>query len=130
MLGYVLVGTNDLSRAAEFYDQVLDLIGGKRSMEMDNFVAWQGAVEHGAGFGVIKPHDGNPATVGNGTMVALPASGPDQVKAIYAKALELGGTDEGPPGLRFGQFYAAYFRDLDGNKLNAFCMLPEGETAD
>jgi catechol 2,3-dioxygenase-like lactoylglutathione lyase family enzyme len=129
MLGYVLVGTNDLPRAADFYDQVLDLIGGQRFMETDTFVAWQGSVEHGAGFGVIKPFDGNAATVGNGTMVALPASDPDQVKAIYDKALELGGTDEGPPGLRFGQFYAAYFRDLDGNKLNAFCMVPEGETA-
>ena len=66
--------------------------------------------------------DGKPATVGNGMMVALAASSKEQVDAIYKKALELGGTDEGKPGPRGGNFYAAYFRDLDGNKLNAFFM--------
>ena len=71
---------------------------------------------------IAKPYDGKPATVGNGVMVALAMDSPEKVDAVYAKALELGGTDEGAPGPRSEQFYAGYFRDLDGNKLNAFCM--------
>jgi predicted lactoylglutathione lyase len=72
---------------------------------------------------VTKPHNGEPATVGNGVMVALAMNSPEKVDAIHAKALELGATDEGAPGPRGEQFYAGYFRDLDGNKLNAFCMI-------
>jgi catechol 2,3-dioxygenase-like lactoylglutathione lyase family enzyme len=125
MIGYVTIGTNDLARAADFYDQLLAIVGGSRMMESEQFIAWRGATEQAAGIGVTKPFDGKPACIGNGVMVALAASGPDQVKTLYDKALALGGSDEGPPGLRFGQFYAAYFRDLDGNKLNAFCILPE-----
>jgi catechol 2,3-dioxygenase-like lactoylglutathione lyase family enzyme len=129
MIGYVTIGTNDLPRAAAFYDQLLGILGAKRFMENEQFVAWQ-TTAAAPGIGVSKPYDGHAATVGNGTMVALAASGPDQVKALYDKALELGGSDEGPPGRRFGEFYAAYFRDLDGNKLNAFCMVPEGADTD
>ena len=129
MIGYVTIGTNDLERAAGFYDELLSVYGAQRFMENERLVAWS-AGEGQPGFGVCKPFDGKPACVGNGTMVALPASGPDQVKAVHAKALSLGGTDEGAPGLRFGQFYGAYFRDLDGNKFSTFCMLPEGTTAD
>ena len=65
------------------------------------------------------------ATVGNGVMVAVAVDSTDKVDAFHAKALELGGTDEGAPGTRFGNFYAGYFRDLDGNKLNAFCMVQD-----
>ena len=121
MIGYVTLGTNDMSRAAKFYDSLLAEVGGKRAMEGDRFISWS-AGEHSPGIGIIKPFDGKPATVGNGMMVAIFADSPDKVKKLYAKALELGGKDEGPPGTRFGNFYAAYFRDLDGNKLNAFCM--------
>jgi catechol 2,3-dioxygenase-like lactoylglutathione lyase family enzyme len=130
MIGYVTIGTNDLPRAVAFYDQLLGLLGASRFMETEQFVAWRGPGEHDPGIGVSKPFDRKAACVGNGSMVALAASGPDQVKALYAKALELGGTDEGPPGRRFGEFYAAYFRYLDGNKLNAFCMVPEGQSTD
>ena len=77
-------------------------------------------VAAGPGLGVIKPHDGKAATPGNGAMVALAVDSQAKVKALYDKALSLGGKDEGPPGLRWGTFYAAYFRDLDGNKLNFF----------
>jgi catechol 2,3-dioxygenase-like lactoylglutathione lyase family enzyme len=129
MIGYVTIGTNDLGRAAAFYDELLSAFGAKRYMENDRLVAWS-AGEGQPGIGVCKPFDGKPACVGNGMMVALPASGPDQVKAIHATALKLGGKDEGAPGLRFGQFYGAYFRDLDGNKISTFCILPEGATAD
>jgi catechol 2,3-dioxygenase-like lactoylglutathione lyase family enzyme len=120
MIGYVTLGTNDLPRAARFYDEVFGLLGAKRVMEHETFIAW-GVSKEQPGIGVTKPFNGKPATVGNGTMVALQVAARDKVQAIYTKALALGGTDEGPPGLRFEGFYAAYFRDLDGNKLNAFC---------
>lgn len=71
---------------------------------------------------VIKPFDGKPATVGNGVMIALAASSKAQVDAIHRKALSLGAKDEGAPGPRMDGFYAGYFRDPDGNKLNAFFM--------
>jgi catechol 2,3-dioxygenase-like lactoylglutathione lyase family enzyme len=121
MIGYVTLGTNDLARAASFYDALLAEIGGKRAMESDRLVSWS-AGEHSPGLGVIKPYDGKTATIGNGTMVALFVDSQDKVRKLYDKAIQLGGQDEGPPGLRFGNFYAAYFRDLDGNKLNCFCM--------
>jgi len=119
MIGYVTLGTNDLARAAKFYDALLAEIGGKRAMESDRFVSWS-AGANSPGVGIIKPFDGKAATAGNGMMVALAVDSQEKVKALYNKALQLGAKDEGPPGLRFGNFYAAYFRDLDGNKLNAF----------
>jgi catechol 2,3-dioxygenase-like lactoylglutathione lyase family enzyme len=119
MIGYVTLGTNDLDRAATFYDALLAEIGGKRRMASDRLVSWSTG-ENSPGFGVIKPYDGKEACVGNGTMVALVVDSRDKVNALYEKALQLGGTDEGPPGARFGSFYAAYFRDLDGNTLNVF----------
>ncbi|HVS13350.1 MAG TPA: VOC family protein [Thermoanaerobaculia bacterium] len=121
MIGYVTLGTNDIERAAGFYDELLAVLGAKRFMEMDTFIAWTTAPTSPA-VSVIKPFDGNAATVGNGVMVALAAGSREKVDALHAKALELGGVDEGAPGPRGGDFYAAYFRDLDGNKLNAFHM--------
>ena len=124
MIGYVTLGTNDFAAAANFYDELLATIGAGRLMESDSFIAW--STGPGApSVSIIKPHDGGPATVGNGTMVALVMDSRDKVDAFHAKALELGGVNEGEPGIRFGDFYAGYFRDLDGNKLNAFCMRPE-----
>jgi catechol 2,3-dioxygenase-like lactoylglutathione lyase family enzyme len=128
MIGYVTIGTNDIARAAPFYDAVLGFFGAQRWMENERLIAWS-AGQDKPGIGICKPFDGNAATVGNGMMVSLPASDPEQVNAIHARALELGGTDEGAPGFRFGEFYGAYFRDLDGNKLCAFCMVPGGESA-
>jgi len=119
MIGYVTLGTNDLARAAKFYDALLAEVGGKRTLESERFVSWSAGTD-GPGLGVIKPFDGNAATPGNGAMVALAVDSQDKVKALYAKAMKLGAKDEGPPGLRWGTFYAAYFRDLDGNKLNFF----------
>ena len=121
MIGYVTLGTNDMARAAKFYDSLLAEVGGKRGMESDRFISWS-AGPTSPGIGIIKPFDGNAATVGNGMMVAIHCDSPSKVKAVYDKALKLGAKDEGAPGTRFGTFYAAYFRDLDGNKLNAFCM--------
>ncbi len=122
MIGYVTLGTNDLDRAAAFYDELLKLIGAARFMEEARFVAWATSPEV-PGLSVTKPYDGKPATVGNGGMVALVVDAPEKVDLLHAKALDLGGVDEGAPGPRGDGFYAAYFRDLDGNKLNAFCIV-------
>lgn len=121
MIGYVTLGTNNLERAVAFYDELLAVIGAGRFMEEDRFVAWAVAPDKPA-LSVTQPYDGKAATAGNGTMVALVVDGPDMVHKVYDKALELGATSEGPAGPRFGNFYAGYFRDLDGNKLNVFCI--------
>ena len=121
MIGYVTLGANDVEKAAAFYDELLGLIGAKRFMETEKFVAWSTGPKSPA-LSVTTPFDGNDATVGNGVMVALAVDSTEMVDALHAKALELGGADEGAPGPRGGGFYAAYFRDLDGNKLNAFHM--------
>lgn len=121
MIGYVTVGTNDLELAAKFYDVIAAEMGTARMMEFDSYIAW-GTAGGGAGIAVTKPYDGNTASVGNGVMVAFEAKDNDQVQRLYDIALANGGTDEGAPGPRGDGFYAGYFRDPDGNKLNAFVM--------
>ena len=121
MVGYVTVGTNDFARAEAYYDALLGSIGAKRLLEMKGFVLWGKDMES-AGLALALPFDKQSATVGNGVMVALRVDSKEAVDALYAKAMELGSADEGKPGPRGDGFYAAYFRDLDGNKLNAFCM--------
>ncbi len=132
MLSYVYLGTNDLARATRFYDAVLKPLGMQRCGTDDaawNRIAagWGLYEDHGArerALWVGLPFDQQPATVGNGTMVALQAKRWKQVDEFYETALALGGRCEGPPGLRphyDPDFYAAYVRDLDGNKLAAFC---------
>ena len=124
MIGYVTIGTNKIDEAAKFYDALLALLDASRVMEADSFVAWS-AGTGGPAISISLPFDGEAATVGNGVMVAIAVDTPAKVDAFHAKALELGGSDEGAPGSRSDNFYAGYFRDLDGNKLNAFCMVPE-----
>ncbi len=121
MIGYVTLGTNDMPRAVAFYDALLAEIGAKRMMESERFVFWSVSPSQAA-LGVIKAFDGNAATVGNGTMISLIVKTSAQVDALHKRALELGATDEGAPGSRGTGFYIGYFRDLDGNKLNFFCM--------
>ncbi len=121
MIGYVTLGTNDLPRAAKFYDALTAELGVGRMMEFDTFIAW-GTPGGGCGIGLTKPYDGNPATVGNGVMAAFEAADEGQVQRLYDIALANGGADEGAPGPRGDGFYAAYFRDPDGNKLNAYMM--------
>jgi len=121
MIGYVTLGTNDLDRAVAFYDELLAVLGARRFMEdPGHFVAWAVAPDKPA-LSVTKPYDGKAATRGNGTMVALTVTSKDMVHKVYDKAIALGAQDEGPAGPRFEGFYAGYFRDLDGNKLNVFC---------
>ncbi|MDX1451919.1 MAG: VOC family protein [Oleiphilaceae bacterium] len=123
MIGYVTLGTNDLARAASFYDEVLAQLGAKRFMENENFIAWSRSPSE-PGLSLTKPFDGETASVGNGVMVALAVASPEEVHAVYDKAIELGAKDEGPAGPRtdLDGFYAGYFRDLDGNKLSVFCL--------
>ena len=121
MIGYVTLGTNDLPRAAAFYDALLAEIGAKRIMELGRGHVWGVAMDKPA-LGILTPFDGQPATVGNGVMVALAVNSRDKVDSVYRKAMELGAKDEGPAGPRGEGFYAGYFRDPDGNKLNVFCM--------
>ena len=121
MIGYVTLGTNDMPRAAAFYDALLAEIGAKRTMEFERGIAW-GVAQDKPSLGILKPFDGKAASVGNGVMVALIVDSREKVDRVYKKAIELGGKDEGPAGPRGEGFYAGYFRDLDGNKLDVFCI--------
>jgi catechol 2,3-dioxygenase-like lactoylglutathione lyase family enzyme len=123
MIGYVTLGTNDLERAMKFYDTLLAEMGIARLMEFGGRGhGWAASLDKPM-LCVFKPYDGRPATVGNGVMVGLSADSRETVDRVHRKALELGGVDEGKPGPRAeggDGFYAAYFRDLDGNKLDVF----------
>ena len=128
MIGYVTLGSNDLARARGFYDQLMPVLGANRMFEFgDNFTMY-GTGMGKPGLAVCKPYNGNDASVGNGNMAAIACDTRARVDALYNKAMELGASDEGPPGVRGEEgdqaFYAAYFRDLDGNKLCAFRVGP------
>ncbi len=122
MIGYTTLGSNDIKNSAKFYDALFTEMGAKRTMEDESFITWSTGSDK-PGFAITKPFDGNPATVGNGAMIAIALDSPKEVDRLYSKAIELGAKDEGASGSRGGGFYyAGYFRDLDGNKLNFFCM--------
>jgi catechol 2,3-dioxygenase-like lactoylglutathione lyase family enzyme len=125
MFSHVTVGTNDLQRAGAFYDAVLGAIGYSRSLEKETFIAY--GERSGARFFVMKPFDGGAASVGNGAHAAFGADTRAQVDAFHAAALAAGGSDEGAPGLRphyHPDYYGAYVRDPDGNKIQAVCKKP------
>lgn len=120
MLSYATIGTNDYEKAVGFYNEVLGCLGAFQLQDRGDFCLW-GKEGHDGVLAVCAPFDGQPATVGNGSMFGVQADSEEQVRGVYEKALALGGTDEGPPGLRGdGAVYSAYFRDLDGNKLAVF----------
>jgi catechol 2,3-dioxygenase-like lactoylglutathione lyase family enzyme len=122
MIGYITLGTSNLARAIAFYDALMATADIPRLWHTDTMAAWAKTREDPA-LCLTLPFDKEPAGVGNGAMVALKMQTPAQVDALHAKALELGGTNEGSPGPRGSAgFYAGYFRDLDGNKLNAYVM--------
>ena len=124
MIGYVVLGTNDLPRAKSFYDTLLAEMGVSRLMEFGGRgYGWAASMDQPM-LCIMTPYNEEPATVGNGVMAGISVASRDMVDRMHAKALELGGADEGQPGLRAvggDGFYAAYFRDLDGNKLDVFC---------
>jgi catechol 2,3-dioxygenase-like lactoylglutathione lyase family enzyme len=119
MIGYVTLGTNDLQRAAAFYDALLAELGAKRLWDFGRGIGW-GTAQDKPSLAIMKPFDGKAASVGNGVMVGLLADSRETVDRVYSKALELGGKDEGAAGPRGEGFYVGYFRDLDGNKLCVF----------
>ena len=132
MIGYVTLGSDNMPRARAFYDELLgSTIGSKRIMEfgddMGGFTMWGTGFDK-PGLAVTNPYNKEPAVAGNGNMAAIAMSSRSKVDEIHARALELGGTCEGAPGLRGEEgdqaFYGAYFRDPDGNKLAAFCIGP------
>lgn len=120
MIGYITLGSNDVAKAADFYDRLFASIGGTRVFSRGTYIAWS----TGDGqpmLGVLSPSNGEPATAGNGAMAALKMPDTETVDRLHALALNLGATNEGAPGVRSENFYAAFFRDLDGNKLNFYC---------
>ena len=128
MIGYVTLGTDDLDRSRVFYDALFGELGASRLMEMESGFTLYGTAWGKPGVAVTRPYNGEPAVAGNGNMVSLVVGSRDQVDRLHARALELGGSDEGPPGVRGEEgeraFYGAYFRDPDGNKLCAFRVGP------
>jgi len=128
MIGYALLGSNDMDRARNFYDALFATVGIGRLMEFPTGASAWGASWTTPMLGLTPPYDGQPATAGNGTMIALVMDDRAKVDALHAKAIELGGKDEGAPGVRGDEgpqaFYGAYFRDLDGNKLCVFRVGP------
>jgi catechol 2,3-dioxygenase-like lactoylglutathione lyase family enzyme len=122
MIAYTTVGSNDLPKAIAFYNDLLgSIFGAKVFFEGEGGTGWSVSPDKPM-FAVLRPFNKEPATIGNGSMISLACANPEQVQALHAKALALGGSDEGAPGPRGGGFYAAYFRDLDGNKIGGFCM--------
>ena len=128
MIGYMTFGTNDIGKARGFYDALMETVGARRLMEFDNGFTMYGTDFGVPGICITPPHDGREATVGNGAMAAIVMDSRAKVDALHARALELGGADEGAPGVRGDEgpqaFYGAYFRDLDGNKLCAYKVGP------
>ena len=125
MLSHVILGISDVERAVEFYDAVLGILGYERHFHAETGAGYGMHDELGIDtFWLTKPIDGHPATVGNGTNVAFVAPSRRAVRDFYDKAIALGGTSEGEPGIReeaHPNFYAAYVRDLDGHKIVAVC---------
>ena len=115
MIGYATIGTKDMEKAKTFWSGVLASKGASVIMDIGR-IAFIGSGMDQPMLAVCVPYDENDPHPGNGTMLAFPADSTDEVDALYAKAIELGATDEGAPGERMPTFYGAYFRDPDGNK--------------
>lgn len=120
MIGYLTIGTNDLNRAVKFYDALLATLGIQKLWQHGDMAAW-GSSRTETALCVARPSNRQTASTGNGVMVAFKVNSAEQVDAFHAKVIELGGENEGCPGPRGKHgVYAGYFRDLDGNKLNAY----------
>jgi catechol 2,3-dioxygenase-like lactoylglutathione lyase family enzyme len=121
MIGYVTIGTSDMEKSKAFWLELLEPLGAKVLMGMDR-IALMGPAMDQPMLAVCIPYNEEDAQPGNGNMVAIAAGSRENVDKMYAKAIELGGTDEGPAGERMPTFYGGYFRDLDGNKAVFFHM--------
>ena len=122
MIRFATLGTNDLLKSSNFYDEILKIIDIFRIEEEEGrYVGY--AKQKGssvASFYIMTPFNQNEATIGNGTMISFDAKTSEKVNELHKKAIELGAINEGNPGPRHGENYYAYFRDLDGNKICAF----------
>jgi len=127
MYSHTTVGTNDLGRALRFYDAVMAVLGHAQFFKTEHSVGY--GTPTGEKLFVVPPFDKREARPGNGVHIAFKLDSRAKVDAFYAAALANGGTDEGPPGLRphyHANYYAAYVRDPDGNKLQAVCHRKDG----
>lgn len=121
MVGYVTIGTKDMERSVAFYDALLAEVGAKQLFGQDR-IKFYGTTPKAAMLAICIPYDQEEPDCGNGNMVAIPGGSREGVDKLYARAIELGATDEGAPGERLPIFYGAYVRDPDGNKLCFFDM--------
>lgn len=121
MIVNICFGTNDLERAGRFYDALTAELGCKRANQTERAIHWSNS-GMGIGFAVTMPWDGKPATFGNGVMATIGAADRATVDRLHAAALANGGSDEGAPGQRGNGYYVAYWRDPDGNKMNAVAL--------
>jgi catechol 2,3-dioxygenase-like lactoylglutathione lyase family enzyme len=121
MVGYTTIGVSDMDRAVAFYDALLAEIGAKQLFGMDRIKFYGTAMDQGK-LAICIPYDEQAPACGNGNMIAIDAGSRQKVDDLYAKAIELGASDEGPPGERMPVFYGGYVRDPDGNKLCFFEM--------
>ena len=124
VIGFVMVGTNDLEKSSKFYDSILAQLGMKRVTITERYIGYgHSSEDSGVKFYITKPHNKENANAGNGTMVALSAETKEAVDKFHKTALENGATDEGSPGPRSDGNYYGYIRDHDGNKITARCLL-------
>ena len=124
VIGFVMIGTNDLEKSSKFYDAVLVHLGLKKVIITERYIGYgHSSEDSGVKFYITKPHNKENANAGNGTMVALSAETKEAVDKFHKTALENGATDEGSPGPRSDGNYYGYIRDHDGNKITARCLL-------
>ena len=130
MLSHVFIGINDFERAHRFYKSLMDILVNELRFHdaAKGWCGWYSAGKTRPLLVIGKPFDGEPHTPGNGQMVALAAASRAQVQSLYDAAMAHGGICEGPPGLRpqyHPDYFGAYFRDTEGNKLCVVCHAPE-----
>ena len=121
MFAFITIGTNNLKKSSQFYDELLKTLGIVRVIQDERYVGYSKEdnleiIE----FYIMCPFDKKEATIGNGTMISFEVKTPEKVNEFHQKALKIGATNEGFPGPRHGEDYYAYIRDLDGNKICVF----------
>ena len=123
MIGFVMIGTNDLDKAIKFYDVLLKVIDLKRVITNERYIGYSSKVKpENIEFYITNPVNKKKATYGNGTQISFLLKSKETVDKFYKLGIELGGKDEGAPGIRSGDYYC-YIRDLDGNKICSFTKI-------
>ena len=124
ILDFVMVGSNDYKKSSEFYDAIFEPLKLKKIVTTDRYIGYGHSSEPGdVKFYVTKPRNGEPATYGNGTMLAFLADTREAVDKFHEIAIKNGAVNEGLPGVRKDGNYYAYVRDIDGNKISAKYIL-------